>query len=51
MRRRSCAMPRNDSRAGRASLIIGVDLVKDPAILNAAYNDAAGVTASSISIC
>ena len=27
-------------------LIIGVDLVKDPAILNAAYNDAAGVTAA-----
>ncbi len=29
-----------------AVLIIGVDLVKDPAILNAAYNDAAGVTAA-----
>jgi dimethylhistidine N-methyltransferase len=28
-----------------AVLIIGVDLVKDPAILNAAYDDAAGVTA------
>jgi dimethylhistidine N-methyltransferase len=28
-----------------ASLIVGVDLVKDPAVLNAAYNDAAGVTA------
>jgi len=27
-------------------LIIGVDLKKDPAILNAAYNDAAGVTAA-----
>ncbi len=26
-------------------LIIGVDLVKDASILNAAYNDAAGVTA------
>jgi uncharacterized SAM-dependent methyltransferase len=26
-------------------MIIGVDLVKDPARLNAAYNDAAGVTA------
>jgi dimethylhistidine N-methyltransferase len=26
-------------------LIVGVDLVKNPAILNAAYNDAAGVTA------
>ncbi len=29
-----------------ALLVIGVDLVKDPAILNAAYNDAAGVTAA-----
>jgi dimethylhistidine N-methyltransferase len=28
-----------------AVLIIGADLVKDPAILNAAYNDSAGVTA------
>ena len=28
-----------------ASLIIGADLVKDPGILHAAYNDAAGVTA------
>ena len=28
-----------------ATLIIGVDLVKDVSILNAAYNDAAGVTA------
>jgi len=27
------------------SLLIGVDLRKDPAVLNAAYNDAAGVTA------
>lgn len=27
-------------------LLVGVDLVKDPAILNAAYNDAAGVTAA-----
>lgn len=26
-------------------LIVGVDLVKEPAVLNAAYNDAAGVTA------
>jgi dimethylhistidine N-methyltransferase len=38
-------------RAGRmlgadALLIIGVDLVKDAAVLNAAYNDAAGVTAA-----
>jgi dimethylhistidine N-methyltransferase len=29
-----------------AVLIIGVDLIKDPAILNAAYNDTAGVTAA-----
>jgi dimethylhistidine N-methyltransferase len=28
------------------ALLIGVDLKKDPAILNAAYNDAAGVTAA-----
>ena len=28
-----------------AMLIVGVDLAKDPAILNAAYDDAAGVTA------
>ena len=27
-------------------LLIGVDLVKDPAVLHAAYNDSAGVTAS-----
>jgi L-histidine Nalpha-methyltransferase len=27
-------------------LLVGVDLVKDPAILHAAYNDAAGVTAA-----
>ena len=26
--------------------LLGVDLIKDPAVLNAAYNDAAGVTAS-----
>jgi len=29
-----------------AHLIVGIDLVKDPAVLNAAYNDAAGVTAA-----
>jgi dimethylhistidine N-methyltransferase len=28
----------------KAVLIVGIDLVKDPEILNAAYNDAAGVT-------
>lgn len=27
------------------SLLVGIDLVKDPAVLEAAYNDAAGVTA------
>jgi dimethylhistidine N-methyltransferase len=31
---------------GGGGLLIGVDLVKDPAILHAAYNDAAGVTAA-----
>jgi len=29
-----------------AQLIVGVDLVKDTAVLNAAYNDAAGITAA-----
>ena len=28
-----------------SSLLIGVDLVKDPGVLNAAYNDPAGITA------
>jgi dimethylhistidine N-methyltransferase len=32
--------------ADGAGLLIGVDLVKDPALLHAAYNDAAGVTAA-----
>ncbi len=31
---------------GGGGLLIGVDLVKDPALLHAAYNDAAGVTAA-----
>ena len=31
---------------GGGALLIGVDLKKDPAILHAAYNDAAGVTAA-----
>lgn len=31
---------------GEGGLLIGVDLVKEPEILNAAYNDALGVTAS-----
>ena len=30
----------------RGGLLIGVDMKKDPAILNAAYNDAAGITAA-----
>ena len=34
----------NQLRGG--GLLIGIDLVKDPAILHAAYNDAAGVTAA-----
>jgi len=29
-----------------SGLLIGVDLIKDPAVLNAAYNDAAGLTAA-----
>jgi dimethylhistidine N-methyltransferase len=43
----ACAFLRHAGRMlGRgASLIIGVDLVKDASILNAAYDDAAGVTA------
>ena len=31
---------------GDGGLLIGVDLIKNPAVLNAAYNDALGVTAS-----
>jgi dimethylhistidine N-methyltransferase len=31
---------------GGGGLLIGVDLVKDPALLHAAYNDSAGVTAA-----
>jgi dimethylhistidine N-methyltransferase len=43
----ACSFLRHAGRAlGRgANLIIGVDLVKDASILNAAYDDAAGVTA------
>jgi L-histidine N-alpha-methyltransferase len=42
------AFLRNAARIlGRgAVLIVGVDLVKDPEILNAAYNDSAGITAA-----
>jgi dimethylhistidine N-methyltransferase len=31
---------------GGGGLLVGVDLVKDPALLHAAYNDAAGITAA-----
>jgi dimethylhistidine N-methyltransferase len=43
----ACSFLRQAGRMlGRgASFIIGVDLVKDPKILNAAYNDRAGITA------
>lgn len=35
-----------ESAGPGGAMIVGVDLVKDPAILHAAYNDAAGVTAA-----
>jgi dimethylhistidine N-methyltransferase len=43
----ACAFLRQAGRilGGGTTLIVGVDLVKDSAILNAAYNDAAGITA------
>src|SRR5712691_7361301 len=43
----ACAFLRHAGRmlGGGAHLIIGVDLVKDTRVLNAAYDDAAGVTA------
>jgi dimethylhistidine N-methyltransferase len=43
----ACAFLRHAGRmlGHGASLIIGVDLIKDPNILNAAYDDSAGVTA------
>jgi dimethylhistidine N-methyltransferase len=43
----ACAFLRHAGRmlGGGAHLVIGVDLVKDASILNAAYDDAAGVTA------
>jgi len=43
----ACAFLRHAGRmlGDRSTLIIGVDLVKDAGILNAAYNDAAGITA------
>ena len=34
------------SRGMAARMLVGVDLKKDPAVLHAAYNDAAGVTAA-----
>jgi dimethylhistidine N-methyltransferase len=43
----ACAFMRHAGRmlGPQAVLIIGVDLIKDAAILNAAYDDAAGITA------
>ncbi len=43
----ACSFLRHAGRmlGGGAALIIGVDLVKDPSILNAAYDDEAGITA------
>lgn len=43
--RNAAAMLRTGGSSG-AGLLIGVDLVKDPAILHAAYNDSTGVTAA-----
>ncbi len=43
--RNAAAMLRDGGGAG-SGLLIGVDLVKDPAVLHAAYNDSAGVTAA-----
>jgi dimethylhistidine N-methyltransferase len=36
----------NSRDSAPGGLLVGVDLVKDPAVLHAAYNDAAGVTAA-----
>jgi dimethylhistidine N-methyltransferase len=41
-----CLLRRMRGQLAGGGLLIGVDLVKDPARLHAAYNDAAGVTAS-----
>ena len=38
------AMAAHELRGG--GLLIGIDLIKDPAVLHAAYNDAAGITAA-----
>ena len=43
--RRRVPAPCRRACSARRTMIIGVDLVKDAAVLNAAYNDAAGVTA------
>jgi L-histidine Nalpha-methyltransferase len=42
---RAMATPRLGSSSTRGALVIGYDLAKDPAILERAYDDAAGVTA------
>jgi dimethylhistidine N-methyltransferase len=47
--RNAAAMLRGGDRgqaSAGAGLLIGVDMVKDPAVLHAAYNDSAGVTAA-----
>jgi L-histidine N-alpha-methyltransferase len=44
-RRRFLRSVRRLLRPGRDFLLLGTDLVKDPAVLEAAYDDAAGVTA------
>jgi len=42
---RTMAMPRLGTSNAGGGLVIGYDLVKDPAVLERAYDDAAGVTA------
>ena len=44
--RRMALLRRMRETLDGGGLLIGVDLVKDPAMLHAAYNDAAGVTAA-----
>lgn len=43
---RGAARMLGEGNTGNSGLLIGVDLVKNPALLHAAYNDAAGVTAA-----
>ncbi|MFN4311601.1 MAG: L-histidine N(alpha)-methyltransferase [Ferrovibrio sp.] len=43
---RSAARMLGEGNTGNGGLLIGVDLVKEPGLLHAAYNDAAGVTAA-----